>query len=176
MLYRWLSWNTTRERERKLCFWSIYLFLNLLNPGARFPFHLSVCTPHEYGWQASITNRYFLSPSLSLSLSLSISLSVSVSVSLSLLSLSGPGRDEGSSLTQRVSDDQRWSALGFNVSIHAAIRFNNWKLLTGYPGQCDTLFRPRPPPTGARSGGGGGLLQSCIHWDMRPVDNYNYRK
>ncbi|KAK0140889.1 Arylsulfatase B [Merluccius polli] len=72
-----------------------------------------------------------------------------------------PGRDEGSSLTQRVSDDQRWSALGFNVSIHAAIRFNNWKLLTGYPG-CDVWF-PRPGgPNTTRT----GSLKSVMLFDV----------
>ncbi|CAN9504353.1 unnamed protein product [Ophioblennius macclurei] len=40
------------------------------------------------------------------------------------------------------SDSGSWAKSGFNVSIHAAIRATNWKLLTGFPG-CDSWF-PRP--------------------------------
>ncbi|KAG7259316.1 hypothetical protein CRUP_000795, partial [Coryphaenoides rupestris] len=54
-----------------------------------------------------------------------------------------PGREEGVSSTQRwVSTNDSWSSQGFNVSVHAAIRVRQWKLLTGYPG-CDRWF-PRP--------------------------------
>lgn len=52
-----------------------------------------------------------------------------------------PGREKKLTLAQVDSRDS-WAKSGFNVSIHAAIRFSKWKLLTGYPG-CDIWF-PRP--------------------------------
>ncbi|XP_028318527.1 arylsulfatase B [Gouania willdenowi] len=45
-----------------------------------------------------------------------------------------------------------WSRSGFNVSIHAAIRSSNWKLLTGYPG-CNRWF-PRPGLNSSSEGPG----------------------
>ncbi|XP_047424940.1 arylsulfatase B [Mugil cephalus] len=53
-----------------------------------------------------------------------------------------PGRDPRLTLAQAVSGGPSWANSTFNVSIHAAIRSSNWKLLTGYPG-CDVWF-PRP--------------------------------
>ncbi|KAF3701777.1 Arylsulfatase B [Channa argus] len=53
-----------------------------------------------------------------------------------------------STLTQVLSGGS-WANSGFNVSIHAAIRSSNWKLLTGYPG-CDKWF-PRPGYNSSKS-------------------------
>lgn len=65
-----------------------------------------------------------------------------------------PDREMAVSSTRpQVSSDHRWSGLGFNISVHAAIRFGEWKLLTGYPG-CDRWF---PQPGGPNTTRGGTL-------------------
>ncbi|AWP00694.1 putative arylsulfatase B [Scophthalmus maximus] len=59
-----------------------------------------------------------------------------------------PGREHQLTLAEGVSRDS-WANSVFNVSIHAAIRSSNWKLLTGFPG-CDIWF-PRPGFNRSRS-------------------------
>ncbi|XP_055792033.1 arylsulfatase B [Salvelinus fontinalis] len=60
-----------------------------------------------------------------------------------------------------------WSNSGFNVSIHAAIRSMQWKLLTGYPG-CDRWFT-RPGlenSSGTNSSGSVNPLKPVMLFDV----------
>lgn len=59
-----------------------------------------------------------------------------------------PGTRRQLALAKMVSRGS-WANSTFNVSIHAAIRLSNWKLLTGFPG-CDIWF-PRPGQSSSRS-------------------------
>ncbi|XP_033845701.1 arylsulfatase B [Periophthalmus magnuspinnatus] len=59
-----------------------------------------------------------------------------------------PGSKSKLTLAQNDSGNS-WAHSGFNVSIHAAIRWSNWKLLTGYPG-CDVWF-PQPDSDNSES-------------------------
>ncbi|XP_006626785.2 arylsulfatase B [Lepisosteus oculatus] len=69
-----------------------------------------------------------------------------------------PGRVSELTLASNLGQGM-WSNSRFNVSIHAAIRYQNWKLLTGYPG-CDYWF---PPPELSNS--------SKIHKPVTPLKN-----
>ncbi|TWW66297.1 arylsulfatase B [Takifugu flavidus] len=77
-----------------------------------------------------------------------------------------PGTRRPLTLAQVAGGASRTNS-GFNVSIHAAIRYSNWKLLTGYPG-CDIWF-PRPGHNGSDSTPSEAELQ-------KPVRLYNIEK
>nr|XP_019937261.1 PREDICTED: arylsulfatase B [Paralichthys olivaceus] len=75
-----------------------------------------------------------------------------------------PGRERRLTLAKVVGGDS-WANSGFNVSIHAAIRSYNWKLLTSYPG-CDVWF-PRPDHNSSESSPSSlGQLKPVMLFDI----------
>uniref|UniRef100_A0A6Q2YML0 Sulfatase N-terminal domain-containing protein n=1 Tax=Esox lucius TaxID=8010 RepID=A0A6Q2YML0_ESOLU len=73
---------------------------------------------------------------------------------------------QGSVSTASVSGIgfRSWSNSGFNVSVHAAIRNMQWKLLTGYPG-CDRWF----PHPGLLNSSGARSFESSSDNPLKPV-------
>ncbi|KAJ8339301.1 hypothetical protein SKAU_G00360870 [Synaphobranchus kaupii] len=75
-----------------------------------------------------------------------------------------PGRESRLTLAPELSQGQ-WSDSGFNVSVHAAIRYKNWKLLTGYPG-CDYWFPPPQLSNGTETSKPASPLRSLMLFNV----------
>ncbi|XP_048874614.1 arylsulfatase B [Brienomyrus brachyistius] len=73
-----------------------------------------------------------------------------------------PGRE--SRMKAPAINHSPWSDSKFNVSVHAGIRYKNWKLLTGDPG-CDHWF---PPPQLSNSS-----ESSRMDASLKPVQLFN---